>query len=251
METSAEKILAILDLFGEVDGALNADSVAERLGQSRSTCYRYLKSLVDRGYLVSSIGGGYTLGPQIMNLEAHMRAADPLILTGQAVVGELAKDFAATAMICRVFRESFVSIYSVQSARDPRIRVARGRALPLVRGATARVIQAHLPRHRLVRLYEDYTTEFAALGFQTLAALQDVLKTIKRDGSVRVFGEVNPGVNAVSAPLFNASGVIEGTMTLTAPEELLSGTTMDRAEERVRFCARLVSRQMQAEPVPA
>ncbi|MEM7259361.1 MAG: IclR family transcriptional regulator C-terminal domain-containing protein, partial [Pseudomonadota bacterium] len=215
-------------------------STQEQLGQSRSTCYRHLKSLVDRGYLVSSIGGGYTLGPQIMNLEAHMRLSDPLILKGRPVLEELANDYAATAMICRVFRESFVSIYSVQSVHDPRIRVARGRALPLVRGATARIIQAHLPRHRLVKLYNDHETEFAELGFQSLPELLEQLKVIKKRGSVRVFGEVNPGVNAVSAPLFTSAGVIEGTVTLTAPEKLLTGEVMGSAEERISFCARLL-----------
>lgn len=251
METSAEKILAVLDLFGQGKSALGADEIADRLGHSRSTCYRYLKSLVDRGYLVSSIGGGYTLGPQIMNLESYMRLTDPLILAGQPVVQELSKDFPGTAMICRVFRESFVSIFSVQSAQDPRIRVTRGRALPLVRGATARVIQANLPRHRLVKLYEENAGEFAELGFGSLSELQNALKAVKKEGSVRVFGEVNEGVNAVSAPILNSSGVIEGAITLTAPDNLLSGTTMDRAEERVRFCGRLLCRQLAEQEIAA
>ena len=245
MESSAEKILAILDLFGEVPTALNADAIASRLGQSRSTCYRNLKSLVDRGYLVSSIGGGYTLGPQIMNLESHMRSTDPLILAGQPIVEELAKDFPGTAMICRVFRESFVAIFSVQSPQDK--RELRGRALPLVRGATARVIQAHLPRHRLTKLYDDHAKDFSTLGYASYGDLQKTLKDIQKRGSVRVFGEVRAYANAVAAPILNPDGVIEGTITLSATKELFEGDVLDSAEERVRFCARLLSRQLRAE----
>ena len=117
----------------------------------------------------------------------------------------------------------------------------------MVRGATARVIQANLPRHRLIKLYDDHADEFAALGYDTLADLQQALKLIKQRGSACVFGEVTANVNAVAAPIRNPSRAIEGTITLTAPAELLSGDVMEKAEERVRFGARLVSRHLDVE----
>lgn len=247
MHSSADKLLAILDLFGESQIALDAETISRELGLAQSTCYRYLKSLVERGYLVTSIGGGYALGPQIMNLEYRMRMSDPLIRIAEPVVQELAADFPGISMICRVYRELFVSVLSKISpdaAPEMMPQQQRGRALPLVRGATARIIQAHLPRHRLEKLFADHAAEFAAMGFARLEDLQSVLKSVRRTGSSVAYGEVRPGINAASAPILDRSGGIEGAITFTAPEAVMSPDRIGAIEDRVRFCARLVSRQI-------
>ncbi len=244
MDTSAEKILSILDLFGAGHGFMEVEDIANSLDLTRSTCYRYVKSLVDRGYLVSSIGGGYTLGPQIMNLEYHLQNTDPLIRLGRPVIEELAADFPGTALICRVYRESFVAVASTQSEQDPRVRQWRGRGLPLVKGASARVIQAHLPRHRVVKLYDENKEQFEELGYSSFHALQHKLKEVKHRGSCHAFGEVHQGVNAVSAPLLGTQSLILGALTFTALADSLNAETMDGMEEKVRLLARVINRQL-------
>ena len=247
MDSSADKVLSILDLFGEGRSQMDVESIASELGLTRSTCYRYVKSLADRGYLVSSIGGGYALGPQIMNLEYYVQNSDPLIRLGRPAIEELVEDYPGTALICRVFRESFVAIASAQSERDNRLRQWRGRALPLVRGSTARVVQAFLPRHRIVKLYEDHSDEFAKLGYSTFNDLQQRLREIRQKGSCRAFGEVRDGVNAISAALLGKKKEILGTLTFTALEHQLSEENMPEIEDRIRLLARVINRQLDSE----
>lgn len=247
MESSAEKVLSILDLFGEGRTQMDVEDIASALRLTRSTCYRYIKSLADRGYLVSSIGGGYALGPQIMNLEFHLQSSDPLIRLGRPAIEELVEQYPGTALICRVFRESFVAIASVQSEKDTRLRQWRGRALPLVRGSTARVIQAFLPRHRIVKLFEENTAEFAELGFANFDDLQSRLREIRTLSTCRAFGEVHEGVNAISGALLGKKNEILGTITFTALEHQLNEENMAEIEDQIRLLARVINRQLNAE----
>lgn len=43
--SSLTRMLSILDLFSSTDMSMTAESIAERMGFTRTTCYRYVKEL--------------------------------------------------------------------------------------------------------------------------------------------------------------------------------------------------------------
>ena len=50
---SLERLIGILDVFEEAPGVFTAEQLHDRLGYTRSTMYRYLKTLSDAGLLTS------------------------------------------------------------------------------------------------------------------------------------------------------------------------------------------------------
>lgn len=139
-ESSLDRILSILDLYESEQLQWTPDEIASRLGMSRSTLYRYLRTLANRGYLVSTADEGYTLGPKISLLEYRLRMSDPLIVVGGPLVDEMVRRFEGAALISRVFREGFVCIYRSKSPKDSRNYFKRGQIMQLVRGANAHAI---------------------------------------------------------------------------------------------------------------
>ncbi|MFM7009746.1 MAG: helix-turn-helix domain-containing protein, partial [Betaproteobacteria bacterium] len=66
--TSLAKGFAVLDLFCEVQPVWHADEINHALGYTRATGYRYVKDLVEAGFLRKVSAGRYSLGPRIIEL---------------------------------------------------------------------------------------------------------------------------------------------------------------------------------------
>src|SRR4051812_43888338 len=67
--TTADRAIDVLLLFNEQRPILSAEEVAEILGMSRSTTYRYLLSLRSYGLVEEGdINGEFRLGPAVFHL---------------------------------------------------------------------------------------------------------------------------------------------------------------------------------------
>src|SRR5438270_9424812 len=88
-DTSATRVLGILDLFTPETPVWTVDLLVERLGLGRATIYRYIRALCDAGFLVPVSGAGYVLGPRFIEFDRSIRLADPLLHIVPPVMAEL------------------------------------------------------------------------------------------------------------------------------------------------------------------
>ena len=209
VSSSGERILAILDLFSEAHPEWTPEAMMARLGYSRPTLYRYLKTLRDAGFLVSLPQAGWTLGPRVTELDFLMQRADPLIRAGAGELRALAARFPCSAFLVRWYGTRLLCVASEVSAPRPRSSYPRGRPMPLGRGAISRAIVAHLPRRERDALLA--LPEFAG----TDAGL---LRQVRRDGTATARGEVTPGVVGVAAPILAADRAPIAALCLTSDE---------------------------------
>lgn len=243
-ESSLDKMLSILDLYESDQLHWTPEEIASQLSMSRSTLYRYLRTLSNRGYLVSTVDDGYTLGPKISLLEYRLRMSDPLIVVGGPLAEEMVRQFDGAALISRVFREGFVCIYRSKSLKDSRHYFKRGQIMQLVRGANAHAIQAFLPRHRLERLFFANREEFTAIGMgPDFSDLQGALRPIRNDGVCVSDGELRSGVAAVAAPIFDSRGAVLGSFSFTIPKSMLGAGQLEAIVERVKFSAGVLNQK--------
>lgn len=242
---SLEKMLAILDLFQ--GGALRwtSDEMTDRLGYSRSTLYRYLGVLTDAGLLTSLPSIGYTLGPRITELDHELRSSDPLITNGRPILQTLVKEINGFGLLCRRYRKHVLCVHQEPGISGISSSYERGRAMPLLRGATSRVILAHLSTQQLRRIYGELSGALSEGGFgRTLKEVQDNLRTIREDGYCRSRGEVTPGVTGIAAPVFDGMGSVIGSLTLTVRNDDVDSRSERSMIERVIFSARLLTDSM-------
>ena len=80
--SSLEKMLGLLDVFTAAAPAWSTEDLIRFSGTSRSTCYRYIKTLQDAGFLTPVAGGAWMLGPRIIELDRTMRLCDPVTIGG-------------------------------------------------------------------------------------------------------------------------------------------------------------------------
>src|SRR3954454_20134412 len=100
---SLAKAFQILDLFTEADPVWSTAAIIEALDASRSTGYRYIKTLHEAGLLTTPRSGYYALGPRIIEMDLQIRLTDPLLLAGQGVLEELVDKIGHSALLCTIF----------------------------------------------------------------------------------------------------------------------------------------------------
>lgn len=226
---STGRILSILDLFSEDRLTWRPDALMDRLGLTRPTLYRYLKTLRDAGFIMSQPDGSVTLGPRATELDYLMRRSDPLIRHGASRLSNLVQTFPCAALLVRWYGNKLLCVASHTSTDRLQSGYPRGRPMPLGRGAISRVIIANLPKRHQVPLIERNLSDFEDCGQgKTVSAVLEALRGVRRDGYAVARGEVTPGVIAVSAPILDARRVPIAALTASSAQTDVDAATLRR-----------------------
>ena len=240
--TSPARVFAILNLFDELHPVWHTDEINESLGYTRATGYRYVKDLVEAGFLQKVSAGRYSLGPRIIELDYQLRRSDPVLLAAVPVMEELVKKARLDAVISTIFGTRLVDIH--RASADPTLQLGygRGRPRPLFRGAAPKVILSCMARPQLVKIYESRAAEAADSGLGTSwSEFRARLTEIRKQGFYWSRGEVDRGVSGAAVPIFNADGEIAGALALVGLTESLETvgerrlkSLLDRARDEIQ-----------------
>ena len=221
-QSSFEKMLGLLDLFTPSASVRPVTDLVNYLGASRSTSYRYIKALHAAG-LIEAVGNGlYSLGPRIVEFDRQIRMTDPLYKGGAKVMKNLLEATGHSALLCALYKDSVMCIRDERTQGSPPALFSRGQRRPLFQGAASKIILPYVPPHRLRRIFEQHQRSIALAGLGTSwDSFRDNLAAVRRDGYFVSHGEFNPGVFGVAAPVFNADGLVVGSIGIAGSEEKL------------------------------
>ena len=251
-ESSGDRLLAALALFTVDNPQWTVDDAAKKLGVSAPTAYRYFKRLTGAGLITPVSGAGYTLGPAIIQMDRQIQITDPMLRAARGVMHELiqrAPDGSAL-LLCRLFHDRVMCVHQVfgRGPQEP-VSYERGRLMPLFRGATSKVILAHLPARTLKSLYEQSGGEIdqANLG-DSFEEFRAGLAAIRRAGVAISHGEIDPGRVGVGVPLFDRDRTILGSLSFALSAGRASDRLIARLTPLLTQGAREIERAMNDEP---
>lgn len=216
-----DRTIAALKLFTLEHPERSVDDVAAGLGVSASSAYRYVHALVAAGLLTSVRSGLYTLGPAIIQYDRQIQLTDPLLGAARPVISDLLR-FAppdSTVLLCRLFRDTVLCVHQLfTSEAAGAISYERGRPMPLLRGATSKVILAHLPTPDLRRLHAERAAEIARLGLGAdWAQFRATLAQIRKAGHCITHSELDPHRMGLSAPILDDRRRVLGSLSYVIP----------------------------------
>lgn len=242
---SLARMLNVLDLFSEAEPVWSTAAILEALQTSRSTGYRYIKTLHDAGLLTTVRTGYYSLGPRIIEMDLQIRMTDPLLLASHGVLEDLVDTIGHSALLCTAFRDSVLCIGECRAPTSPENRFSRGQRRPLFQGAISKVILAHLPHYRLKAIYADQRQEIEKAGLgSTWSAFRAALGEIKKDGYLLTMGEFNPGVYGVAAPVLTDQKTALGSVGVAWDEKARRDVEVEQAVRAVKQAAATISERL-------
>jgi DNA-binding IclR family transcriptional regulator len=246
--SSGDRLLMALALFTIECPQWTVEAAAEKLGVSAQTAYRYFKQLTGTGLITPVAGASYTLGPAIIQMERQIQATDPMLIAARIVMVDLIQHAVegSTAILCRLFHDRVMCMHQVMS-RGPQEPVSyeRGRPMPLYRGATAKIILAHLPTRTLKSLFAHDAAAISAAGLgSSFDEFRRALAAIRRAGICITHGEVDHGRTGIGAPIFDRDGAVLGSLSLALPSARADEALIARIASLIALGAREVERIM-------
>ncbi|CAN5621629.1 IclR family transcriptional regulator [soil metagenome] len=226
--TSPSRVFAILNLFSEERPVWHADQINEALEYSRATGYRYVKDLVEAGFLQKVSAGRYSLGTRIIELDYLLRRSDPVLLAAAPVMDELSRKARLDSVMSALFGMKVIDTYRVSHDASLQPVYGRGRPRPLFQGAAPKVLISRLPRPQLVRIYEAHAAEIAERGLgDSWTAFRTLMSEIREHGFYLSRGELETDIDAAAVPIAGADGDVVAVLALVG-----SRANIDRLGER-------------------
>lgn len=201
--TTTAKALQVLRLFKQGFKHVRAVDVETELRVSTATAYRYLADLEEAGLIERTSIGQYVLGPEIVELDRLIRINDPLIAAAGEIMKTLSERTGGVVLLSRLHSRKVVCVHQVRGRHGPpHVSYERGRAMPLYRGATSKVILAHMAPEDLRDLVRHDTAALREAGlpgsFDVLSAL---MAQIRRDKVCVTAAEVDSEACGWAAPI--------------------------------------------------
>jgi DNA-binding IclR family transcriptional regulator len=188
---SVERALALLDCFTAGSDTLSLTQLAQQAGLYKSTVLRLAQTLEHHGYLARTREGAYHIGPAPLRLarlyQAAVRPEDVIV----PLLRELVEQTRESAGFHIRFQDMRLCLYRVDSPEPVRDHFRPGDALPLDRGAGGEILAA-----------------FGEPRNNTLEPVRRRMFAVSRGAIARDMG-------GVAVPVFNASGALEGAITLS------------------------------------
>ena len=186
----ARRVLAVLQAFSPRQHTLTARELAEITAIPLPSMYRYIALLRDTALLVGDDHGAYHLSPRFMSLARAAEAAETLIEIADPVMRDLVRECGETVIFVRLIARVPVCIHRVESEHHLRATFEPGQSLPLLRGASGRVLLAGLPE----RLRREYLAPLAQSDPPAAARADAVI-----DWSVNAQNAIIRGAQPVSS----------------------------------------------------
>ena len=197
--------------------------LSQALGIPKSKVYSLLNTLMKFGLVQRDQGTKtYSLGPGLLFLSRRYLDNLDLREVLDPCLSKLARSTKSTAIFGLIGGEYFFITAKQDGAFPFSVTLPLGRRFPLTAGAHGKAIVAFLPEEEREEILKGGELFFhgdpARLDRERLRA---ELEECRRRGFAEDLGELQPGVNALSAPVFGPSGKPVGAVVLvgTFPRE--------------------------------
>ncbi|HZP96417.1 MAG TPA: IclR family transcriptional regulator [Candidatus Limnocylindria bacterium] len=241
--------LRVLELLGE-HGKIAVKDIATELRCSRSSAYRIVRTLQDRGWMVEARFGTYELGPRATALGLLAAARPSLRDVALPVMRKLVERFDETVTLSVLLGRERVCIDQIESPKEIRMTVRIGQPYPLYAGGSGKAILMALADDLRAAYLRDVPRR--RLTPNTLVerrALERSLAENRARGYVVSVAERDPEAFAVAAPIVDRNGVV-GAIALCGPVSRWQAASAERYGPAVRDAAAQISAQLGATAEP-
>ncbi len=246
-----ERAFRLLDLLSVSEEGITLSDLARALGMSKGSVHGLLKTLESNRVVEQTEDRHYILGPRIFDLAQTYAAQRPdLRRFALPAMRRLAASIGQTIFLGQVEEDRIRILECVEDEHGPpslSISARRGGRIPLLAGATARVVLAAWPlakREEFLRAQPlpAFTEHSITDPDRFLEAAAETART----GIGEDHEEYLLGVNAIAVPIFGAGGVLAALLWVAGFASHFGEEAMRRARQELRAEAEAISHTLGA-----
>jgi IclR family transcriptional regulator, KDG regulon repressor len=241
------RAIDILDVLQEKN-ALSVAEISKLVGFPRSTTYKYLA--VMRGRRLVDYEQGlekYRLGMRLFELGNAVQNRIAIDRIAHPYMEHLANQFGETVALtvldgnCAVYVENVEPETSSSTVLSLR-KVIR---LPLHAGAASKILLAHLEDEKIETFLK--TQKLVKYTGKTIVGpdeLRKEVEAIRKAGYAFSEEEVDLGVRALAAPIFDHEGKIAAGLVIFGPTQRIDGHKREKILKSILECSKKISKRI-------
>lgn len=246
---------ALLQALVDAGAALPLRELARRAGMTSAKAHPYLVSYGKLGLVEQdALTGDYGLGPFALQLGlvslqllSPVRAAIPEAAALAAAIGH-------TVALAVLGSHGPTIVYIHESSRPIHVNMRAGTVMSTLNTATGRVFTAYLPaklaQHFVARELKDPAVIAQEGERRARPEIDAMVAEVRERGMARAVGQPIPGINAMSAPVFDHAGGIVLAVTAIGPAGSFDAAWDGAIAQRLRTSAQAVSTRLGASSAP-
>lgn len=241
---SVDRAVSVLEILARL-GEAGVTEIADELGVHKSTAFRLLGVLENRG-LVSQAKdrGKYFLGAGVLRLAGAAAVRLDISQEGGPVCRDLADELGETVNLAIIDEDAAVNIMQARGPASVTAQNWLGRRTPLHATSSGKILLAHLPttlREGLIARTLPRLTEHTVTG---MVALRAELEAVVDQGYAIAVEELEVGLAAVAAPVRAHDGKVIGALSASGPVYRLTEDRLTELAKRTVAAAVELSRRM-------
>lgn len=239
---SVARAVSVMEFLGR-NRESGVTEVANEIGIHKSTAYRLLTTLRERG-LVEQDGTTekYRLGFGLVLLAATVTADLDVLRCARPVCERLSEQTQETVTVAVLEGDDAVVIHQTVSRSSALSVDWTGRHTPIHATAAGKVFLAHMPEPQRRRILGRRLERYTGSTLVGRAALEEQAREIRDLGYGYTLEELEVGLNAVGAPVLSSDGAVLATVSVSGPVFRLPAESIAEVGELVRGAALEISR---------
>ncbi|MET0703251.1 MAG: IclR family transcriptional regulator [Mycobacterium sp.] len=214
---SVDRALLVLEIIS-ARGQAGVTEIAAELGVHKSTVSRLIAVLEARGYVEQlSDRGKYRLGFAIARLARSGSAQLNLAKQSQHACDVLAADVGETVNLALLDDRRIVNIVEATAPAEISVRTWVGQSCPAHATSSGKVLLAGLAPGQMRTLLGPRLETFTATTVATIAELETELAEVRENGWASVEEELEIGLNAVAAPVYDNTAEVVAALSVSGP----------------------------------
>jgi DNA-binding IclR family transcriptional regulator len=239
---SVDRAISVMELLAR-RGWSGVTEIADELDIHKSTAYRLLTTLRDRGLVEQDAATEkYRLGFGVVVLASSVTAELDLIRCARPVCERLSRETEETVTVAVLDDDDAVVIHQNISRSSALSVDWTGRHTPLHATAAGKIFLHNMPDEQRRRLLKRPLQRFTESTIVDPGTLQEHIREVADLGYAHTIEELEVGLNAVGAPICYADGRVVAAVSVSGPAFRMPVESLPRMGRQVRAAAEDISR---------
>ncbi|MBD3664918.1 IclR family transcriptional regulator [Sulfitobacter aestuariivivens] len=230
------RLLLLLEEIARVGVPMTPTAANEVLGLPKPTIHRLFHRLEEEGFLQRDIDGrSYAAGQRLRRMSVNVLSSSRLRTVRLAVLNSLTEDVGETCNLATPDREGMVYLDRVETKWPLRIQFPVGTVVPFHCTASGKMYLSSLAPHLLAKyLSSALLDQHTPFSLTDPANLQEELEKTRARGFSVDAEEFLEGMVAVAVPVLDDLGRLTSTLSLHAPTQRVSLSTLEQHLDRLK-----------------